>query len=243
MFDTTLMDPRSAHDVGRKLLALPAALGLHMLVLGAVMVGQLWAVGNVPEPETAITFFTLPPPPPPFGRAHGRTGERAAATRHVAHTREVQPRVVPVSTPKTGEAPSGSSEADTVPNGDPEGDPNGNEFSEALVPMHDEPPADKEHIYRLDLVMTQPVPVVRTAPTYPEVARHLRREGVVIVEAVISREGTVVDVRLLKDPGFGMGDAALAAIRNWRYQPATLDGRRVSVYLTVVVKFELHGDS
>jgi protein TonB len=243
MFDTTLMDPRSAHDVGRRLLALPAALAAHALVLGVLVIGQVWAVGNVRERETAVTFFTLPPPPPPFGRAHGRTGERATATRHVAHAQEVQPRVVPVSTPKTGGARSGSSEADTVPNGDPEGDPNGNEFSETLVPMHDEPPADNEHIYRLDLVMTRPVPVVRTAPTYPEVARHLRREGVVIVEAVISREGTVVDVRLLKDPGFGMGDAALAAIRNWRYEPATLDGRRVSVYLTVRVRFELRSRS
>jgi protein TonB len=87
--------------------------------------------------------------------------------------------------------------------------------------------------------MTQPISVLRTAPVYPEIARHRRHEGVVIIEAVINRQGSVVDARVLKDPGFGMAEAALAAIRNWRYEPATLDGRPVSVYLTVTVSFQL----
>ncbi|HLE60830.1 MAG TPA: energy transducer TonB [Thermoanaerobaculaceae bacterium] len=100
----------------------------------------------------------------------------------------------------------------------------------------------REPIYRIDLVMTRPVSVSHPAPVYPEAARRLRREGVVVVEAIIDRYGSVVDATVLKDPGFGMAEAALAAIRTWRYEAATLDGRRVSVYLTVTVTFQLRGD-
>jgi protein TonB len=86
-----------------------------------------------------------------------------------------------------------------------------------------------------------PVAIARSAPPYPEAARKIRIEGVVLVEAVIDEAGNVVDARVLKDIGMGCGRAAVEAIRTWRYEPATLNGRPVSVYLEVRVSFRLHG--
>jgi protein TonB len=83
----------------------------------------------------------------------------------------------------------------------------------------------------------------RWMPThYPELARRMRIQGVVRLEAVIDEHGNVVDARVLDDIGMGCGQAAVEAIRTWRYEPATLNGRPVSVYLEVRVSFQLRGN-
>jgi protein TonB len=61
---------------------------------------------------------------------------------------------------------------------------------------------------------------------------------VVIIEVVVDREGRVADSRVLREPGFGTGEAALTAVDRWRFRPATLDGRPVAVFLTVTVRFQ-----
>ena len=58
-------------------------------------------------------------------------------------------------------------------------------------------------------------------------------------EAIIDKEGDVVDARILRPLGLGCSEAALEAIRAWKYRPATLNGRHVAVYLTVTVRFQL----
>jgi TonB family protein len=49
----------------------------------------------------------------------------------------------------------------------------------------------------------------------------------------------VTDVRVLKTLPMGLTESAMDAVRQWRFRPATLDGRPVSVYFTLTVKFEL----
>ena len=61
----------------------------------------------------------------------------------------------------------------------------------------------------------------------------------VILEAVITAGGAVDDVRILRSANPLLDAAAERAVRQWRYKPATLNGRAVSVYLTVTVTFGL----
>jgi protein TonB len=84
-------------------------------------------------------------------------------------------------------------------------------------------------------------PVLRryTEPAYPEVARRARLEGTVIAEAIIDAKGNVVDVHVLRPLALGCSEAALEAVRTWRYDPATRGGRPIPIYLTVVVTFSL----
>jgi TonB family protein len=89
------------------------------------------------------------------------------------------------------------------------------------------------------------IPESKAKPVYPEKARKNGVEGTVILQALIDRTGAVVSVEMLstqpKDhPEFG--ESAMAAIRKWRYEPATHEGEPVDVYFTVRVNFAL-GDS
>ena len=85
-----------------------------------------------------------------------------------------------------------------------------------------------------------PLLLDRVEPAYPEIARRLHVQGIVILEAVITAEGAVQDVSVLKSADPILDEAAKRAVLQWRYKPATLNGRAVRVYLTVTVSFRLH---
>jgi protein TonB len=61
----------------------------------------------------------------------------------------------------------------------------------------------------------------------------------VILEAVITKTGTVEDVKVLRSLHPILDQAALNAVKQWKYQPAMLNNRPVKVYFTVTVKFTL----
>jgi protein TonB len=91
--------------------------------------------------------------------------------------------------------------------------------------------------------VTNPVRIEESfvPPRYPDVARVARIEGNVILQAVIDREGAVDEIQVLRSsqPGVGFEDAAIEAVAQWRYEPATQGGRPVEVYFTIVVDFDL----
>ena len=76
-------------------------------------------------------------------------------------------------------------------------------------------------------------------PVYPELARRARLEGMVILQAIIDRQGNVKDVETLRGLGLGLDDAARNAVAQWIYTPTTYNGRPVEVILTVTVVFQL----
>jgi protein TonB len=244
MFDTTLMGPRSVHDVGRKLLALPVALAAHALVLGVLVIGQLWAVGAVQE--CAFVPALIVHIPPPLG---GDGGEKAKAVpksvaEHTVRERRVQPPRVPVTTPgaaRTEQPSDGSEVPGSVGSSGGTGQGLGPGIGEGPGQPGVENGPRAEPPKRVGGNVKAPVAIVQPAPRYPELARKMRIEGVVIVDAVIDRYGDVVEARLRHDPGFGCGEAALQAIQSWKYKPATLNGRTVSVFLEVRVMFQLRG--
>jgi protein TonB len=92
--------------------------------------------------------------------------------------------------------------------------------------------------------VTNPVliPESKIEPEYPELARVARLEGNVILQAVIHKDGSVGEVEVLRSnrPNMGFEDSAIAAVRQWRYEPALQNGRPVEVYFTVIVEFTLH---
>jgi len=76
-------------------------------------------------------------------------------------------------------------------------------------------------------------------PQYTEIARKARIQGVVILEAIIDKEGYVQNVKVLKSLPMGLDQAAVEAVRTWRFRPATLNGRPVDVYYNLTVNFRL----
>lgn len=84
-----------------------------------------------------------------------------------------------------------------------------------------------------------PVVINRIEPIYPEEARKARITGIVIVRAVISRDGVVKDVQVLKPLPFGLDQAAVDAVKQWTFKPATLEGKPVDVYFNLTINFKL----
>jgi protein TonB len=87
--------------------------------------------------------------------------------------------------------------------------------------------------------MTMPRKVVDVPPTYPEMALRIRVEGLVIIEATIDERGNVIDARILKSVNL-LDAAALAAVRQWKFTPARLNGEPLPVVMTVTMNFILH---
>ena len=85
----------------------------------------------------------------------------------------------------------------------------------------------------------------RVMPEYPLLAKRARVEGKVYLQVVIDREGYPRDITVRKEPAAGLGfaEAAIDAVRQWRYRPATKNGEAVDVYITVFVTFSLEDGS
>ncbi len=81
-------------------------------------------------------------------------------------------------------------------------------------------------------------PIDQPAPAYPVLARHARVQGEVQVLAVISMDGTVVDVEAQSGPPL-LYTAALEAVRKWRYQPVLHKNKPVEASTVVTVRFNL----
>ena len=106
------------------------------------------------------------------------------------------------------------------------------------VPAAPPAPEPEDKLYRVGEVAA-PERTHYVNPQYTEMARRARIEGYVIVEAIISKNGDVVDAKVLKSLPMGLADEAVKALRQWRYKPSTLDGRPVDVLLSVTVNFRL----
>jgi protein TonB len=75
-------------------------------------------------------------------------------------------------------------------------------------------------------------------PVYPPIAQSARVQGIVIIEATIGPDGSVRDAKVLRGQPL-LNEAALEAVRQWKYTPTLLNGVPVPVIMTVTVTFTL----
>jgi protein TonB len=89
--------------------------------------------------------------------------------------------------------------------------------------------------------VTVPARLIARAPvSYPPAARAAEIETDVRVELVLDTSGHVVAARSVRSVGYGLDEAAVAAVRSYRFSPALLDGRPVSVRMLWTVQFRLN---
>jgi len=84
----------------------------------------------------------------------------------------------------------------------------------------------------------EPKLLSRPDPEYPAIAKQAKVEGQVVIEATIDLNGNVRDVRVLRGNAL-FNDAALAAVRRWKYETTIVNGSPVEVMMTAVVNFTL----
>jgi len=102
------------------------------------------------------------------------------------------------------------------------------------------PPAPKKPTgpIRITEEVTPPEPISQAKPEYPAALKAQGIEGVVMVRLVISETGAVTEAKILKGPN-EFHAACLSVVKSWRYKPAILDGKPVSVVKIVRIPFKL----
>jgi protein TonB len=75
-------------------------------------------------------------------------------------------------------------------------------------------------------------------PEYPPLAKMARIQGTVLLEAIIGKDGTVQELKVLNGHPL-LARAALDAVQSWRYQPTLLNGEPVEVLTEITVRFTL----
>ncbi len=80
--------------------------------------------------------------------------------------------------------------------------------------------------------------IQKVQPAYPEIAKRTHTEGEVQLAALIGRDGTIQNLRLIRGHPL-LAAAAMEAVKQWRYRPHLLNGEPVEVETTVIVHFTL----
>jgi protein TonB len=76
-------------------------------------------------------------------------------------------------------------------------------------------------------------------PAYPDRARKLNIQGFVLLEADINERGLLTGVRVRQGLEASLDEAALASVRRWKFQPASLAGRPMPSTRLIRIRFEL----
>jgi protein TonB len=100
------------------------------------------------------------------------------------------------------------------------------------------PPPPPAQPVRPGGAIREPRKIVDVAPVYPPIAVAARKEGVVILEAVIDERGHVVRLKVLRSEPL-LNAAAISAVERWRYTPTLLNNVPVPVLMTITVRFTL----
>lgn len=242
MFEDVLIESASHKGGSRKAVTLPLSIAIHAVVIGIALGASIWFVEDVPEPPIPVTFYAAAPPPPPPPPAAPKAAPKPQQAQKVVPVKSVemvQPTIIPEKIPEPlaqPEAPAPTGAEGGVPGGVEGGVPGG--VVGGVVGGTG--PGTGEEPLRVGGEVKAPVLTNRVEPNYPEAARKARMEGVVILEAIITASGAVEEVKVLKSVNPLLDASAVRAVQQWRYRPATLNGRAVRVYLTVTVTFNLH---
>ena len=257
MFEHSLIDmerkPRS-----RRWLSMPIAVALHLVALATFTFASYWNVGEVPEPQTIMSPIWLSPalPEPKLGGGRPKPVDQpreetkpAEPDKPVQPAPDAVPDQVPTPAPVQDAAPA-TTGFDFLPDapedpGVPWGDPDGDE--DAVAPgdgpgTGDGPGAgegQEEGPVYITVGITRPEILRKVDPRYTEMARRAGVQGTVIIEAIIDEKGNVTAQRVLKALPMGLDQAAMDAIRQWRFKPAYRGSEPVKVYYTLTVNFML----
>jgi protein TonB len=218
--------------------SVPISIGLHLVALLLFLIIPLVADVSLPRVWVDLPDYVrlAPMPPPP-----------AVTLREPPPSPQVNPgpavRLAPTEAPPTIE-PEGPERPPTVPI---DGPPSSTGFppgmgigpgtgSSVMIPVPEPPrPAAPVRVAQLPVA---PRKIADARPLYPEIARAARREGTVVLEAVLDTAGRVTQLRVIQSVPL-LDQAALDAVRQWRYTPSVYGGQPVSVLMTITIRFQL----
>jgi protein TonB len=242
---------------------MPAAVGsilVHVVTVTALVVIPLLLPASL-EPWRLVTLIpSMSPPPPPPGPARVAATTKTSAPE-VHRTINIQPDaiVIPIEIPRAIariiDDPLTGGVVGGVPGGIPGGIAGGVVdsvlwASDAAAPPPPPPPPPPSSPpppagaivpaapIRVGGAVKQPRLTQLVPPVYPKLALQARVEGKVLLEAIVTTEGTVEEIQVISGHPL-LVQAAVDCVRQWRYEPALLNGEPVRIILPAEVNFEL----
>ena len=246
MFD--LITGQTRHIPSKPGVPILISMSAQVALVGATLVPVLFFTGALPEVPTMMAFVVEasappppPPPPPPLAKASAHTAAKPAPS----------PGAAPVEPPSTIQPERPNDEGDIGVPGGVEGGILGGVVGGVVggLPGDIPPPPPPAPLppprapVRVGGQIQAPALARKVDPIYPDVAVSARLHGVVILEANVDRDGSVVDVKVLRTGGRLLDGAAITAVRQWQYKPLILNGSPEPFVLTVVLTFNLVEDS
>jgi protein TonB len=212
----------------------------HIALVMCLGVLSVLSADTLPAPHSVLVFHSvervvqlphdieLPPQRPSAAPASS-----SSPTRYVAQT-VAAPVVAPAGIQQETARDHTAAEVD----GRTGVEAGGFGFGDGLGVTEPPAPLAPTQPVRLHTGMTAPRKVHDVRLAYPAQARAARAEGLVILEAIIDVDGRVAALRVLR-PVPLLTEPAFDAVRQWRYEPAWLNGQPVPVVMTVTVNFTL----
>lgn len=246
MFETSVVESKIQRRKSRTAtMLLPVSVGLHVAALAGATFAAVWDVGLPTAPPAQVTsahLAELPKFDVPAGRPKGAKSEPRksveAPKQKTFPLDTTAPREVPKEMPTdiaTAENPFaveggvGDGTSDGIVGGVGDG-------VDGSLGVVDETPV-------APLVVggdvKAPVVITRIEPAYPATMAKIRKNGLVIVQCIIDREGRVQQVAAVRATNPLFETAAVEAVKQWRFQPGTLNGKAVDVIFHLTVNFTM----
>jgi periplasmic protein TonB len=215
------------------------SLAVQLLFLATLVVAPLYFTDSLPKREVLTMLYV----PPASGAASNVTRLRVPTSTNASTSTRI-----PNPVPKTQEAPPPPADTTSVavggvPGGVVGGVPGGvlsevlgNTGSVPVLAKAPEPTPNKR--MRVASRVAAANLIHDVAPIYPPEAGRARVEGTVVLLALIGKDGTVQDVRV-KSGSPLLAQAAIDAVKQWRYRPYLLNGEPVEVDSQVTITFNL----
>jgi len=220
---------------------------LQVALIGILVLIPLLFTEALPKTQL-MTFLVAPPPPPPPPPPPAATPVKVVKQiqTDIINGQLRTPTKIPekVQMIKEEEAPPPMSSMAGVVGGVPGGVPGGQMggviggiISSTPVAV---PKVAAPQRVRVSQGVTQGLLIRKIQPNYPPLARQARIQGSVLLQAVISKEGAIENLRLISGHPM-LAPAALEAVKQWRYKPYILNGEPVEVETQITVNFTLSG--
>jgi len=217
---------------------------LEFLFLGILVLLPLIFTEALPTKQlmTLITAPPPPPPPPPPPAAAPVVVKRIQSELDNGQLRT--PTAIPkkIQMIKEDEPPPSAGPAGVIGGIGVPGGVAGGVMGSVLssVPTAVPKAATPQRV-RVSQGVTQGLLIHRVQPLYPPLARQARIQGVVVLQALIGKDGSIQNLHVVSGHPM-LTNSALEAVKEWRYKPYYLNGEAVEVETTINVNFTLSGE-
>jgi protein TonB len=232
----------SSLDRRRKTWTAASSFIVQALIAGFLVLLPLWLTDSLPTQQLA-TFLVAPPPPPPPPPPAAPAMKMTKVVSQIVNGELMAPSRIPKEIKMIKEEappPSMSGVVGGVVGGVPGGQMGGVIGSLLSTTAHPAAPvvAVPKRL-RVSTGISEGLLMHKVEPVYPIIAQRAHVQGTVELKALISKEGTIQNLQLVKGHPL-LVSAAIDAVKQWRYRPYILNGEPIEVETTVFVNFHLN---